>query len=102
MLDKDKFKSIVNVGESLYPKYKKLNITSIYKIGEIYHCEVEEGFYVWVEISLGNIALDKAETSLEIGDAAEVVAKYSGGKPNILQVAQHFRWSVDEEDVWDF
>ena len=29
MLDKDKFKSIVNVGESLYPKYKKLNITSI-------------------------------------------------------------------------
>ena len=92
---------IFNIDELVYPRYKKLNIESIFKVGTVYHCETEEGQYVWLELHSGRIIIDKAETSYEMGDDANVVAKYTGEKPTLSEVIKHFSWRVDEENIWD-
>ena len=91
---------ITTVLDSSYPKYKKLKLLSVYKLGLVYHCETEHE-YLWAEVHLGNIVLDKAETAYEIGKGAELVAMYDGDKPSFLELAKHFSWEADEGNIWD-
>ncbi len=91
---------ITTVIDSNYSKYKKLEILSAYRFGSIYHCETEHE-YLWIEVHLGNIVLDKAETLHEMGEGAEVIAKYKGSKPSFFEIVKHFNWEIDENNIWD-
>lgn len=85
----------------VYDKYKKLKLSSIFKVGHIYHCETEEGLYLWVEIYSGKITLAMAETHLGMEDNIEIAASYSNGKPDLEAVIKYFEWVVNEDDIWD-
>jgi hypothetical protein len=93
--------SIVTTDYDTYDKYKKLKISSAYKFGFIYHQETECGQYLWLEINAGKIVLSMEETFIEMGYNAEIAAAYHSGRPSYKQVAAHFEWKVDDENIWD-
>jgi hypothetical protein len=106
MFDENTKPKIFTDDYGLYDKYKKIKIDSIFKVGHIYHCETEEGQYLWVEPYSGKIMLAMAETHLELEDNAEIVATYTrgsklGDKPNLQEIIKHFEWEIDENFIWD-
>ena len=77
---------ISTINEVRYEKYSKLKITSVFKLEQVYHCETKCGKYLWVEAHRGSVVMCLAETSNEIGNFAEPVARYSGSQPSHLSL----------------
>ena len=97
---REKDVEIVSFDDEVYTKYSNLKIISVYLLNTIYTCETECGRYLWVEARDGKIFVCVAETSNEIGDHVEIVSKYQGGKPSFLEIVQHMKWKINEEDIW--
>jgi hypothetical protein len=89
------------IDDGAYRKYKKLKITSAWRLDRIYHCEVEHGEYLWAEAYASKVVLSKAETYYEMGDKSDVVAMYHGRTPSFKEISSHMGWEVDDEGVWD-
>ena len=93
--------SITSVNDVRHDRYSKLKVISVYRMGDIYHCETECGKYLWFELHLGSLVMCLAETSYELGASSEPVANYSGGKPTLSQIIKHMKWEIDEENIWN-
>ena len=93
--------AITSINDVRYDRYSKLKVVSIYKMGDIYHCETDCGQYLWFEAHAGSLVMCLAEVSHKLGENSEPVSNYTGKTPTLKQIIEHMKWKIDDENIWD-
>jgi hypothetical protein len=93
--------TLTSINDVKYDRYSGLEIISVYRMGNIYHCETKCDKYLWFEAHMGSLVMCLAETAYELGENSEPVSKYFGGKPTLNQIIKHMKWEINEEDIWN-